>query len=272
MRFRQGGWTEVTRKGAQMIEETLFDISRPEGCTCPPNTRVVMVSHDYIELEVSKDCTAHAVLMGNMDYDQYTKLKREYFSGRKRSDDDGKLLRAKEYTRREHYEIERARSRVQEAAEKLRVLGDTWRSFSSEDKSNATSLEIARYVQKVRYERNEMRHELHNAERDYRMAVEVPFLRRWKLDQMGRKSVGGVVEHSTKFERLKFMPWEPGMEIKFLDPNYAPPFNKSFLAEEHEKMKTQLDELKKLAEKVFTKKKVMRPMVDTSLRRHLRKK
>lgn len=263
MRFRLYGWTEIACKGEQMMEETFFDISRPNGCTCPPgNTRVVMFSHDYIDIEVSKDCLAHAVLMRNMNYDQYTKLKREYLSDRERSDGDRKLLRSDIYSDSEKQEIFAARKRVQEAMEKLRVLGATWRSFLM-DRSNDSYMEIAQYVNKVRYERNKSRSELRDAERDYRMTVEVPFLRRWKLRKIGANQLSGVVHHDTAHERPKKFKavWAPAIT---LDPMYQQPFDRKYSAEYQGKMRDLYGEIKKLISRSS-------PLKEVSLLRNARK-
>lgn len=265
MKFEQNGFQEIEKKARRMFEASLLGLTNLPGCTCSPKPRIYLATHDEMEIVVSTTCTAHAAVMGIMDYDQYIRLRKEYFSERKRMDTDGKLLRAKTYTQAEHRLIEERRKHVQELAEKLRVLGDTWRSFFDSSDSNAVAIDIVQFAQKTRYERNETRRLLNEATREYRMAVEGPALRQWKIERMAAEKrqankgqFTGVVAHRYLIdepgpnrngdvlpnEKFDFLPFAPGMKVN-IDPDFrfsGSPFSAP-MRDSWERLKERVKEL-----------------------------
>lgn len=143
-----------------------------------------------------------------MDYDDYMALRQEYFSGRKRDDNDGKLLKLKpeEYTAEQNEEIKRTRVALKHSMWAAKEARTSWRTLLNEPiASPTTPITVARVVQKQRVERSQARRAVRDNEIAYRMAVELPFLLRWKSRQQAK--------------RPSFLPFEPGMEVKMLGRN-----------------------------------------------------
>lgn len=106
----------------------------------------------------------------------FTKMRNEYFAGRKRTDDDGKLLKAADYTPEEQEMIMRTRIALKHAMHRAKVAHEEWLRMLSEAREG-TALDVARLVRKARRERNAARSGVRAADAAYRMAWELPVLR-----------------------------------------------------------------------------------------------
>lgn len=143
-----------------------------------------------------------------MHYEDYMTLRKEYFSGRKSDGNEGKLLKLKpeEYTAEQNEEIKRTRVALKHSMWAAKETRKGWLTLLSDPiASPTTPITVARVVQKQRVERGQARRAVRSNEVAYRMAVELPFLLRWRSRQQAK--------------RPSFLPFEPGMEVKMLGRN-----------------------------------------------------
>jgi hypothetical protein len=166
--------------------------------------------HDYIEIEVSASCPAHNPQEKSVNYEIYTRLRREYFVGRKRMPDDNKVLRAEEYTLEQQEAIKQARIELKYAMHRSMVARAEWRHLLKHS-GVGTAVNVARMVNKARYERNEARRAVRAADLKHRMAWELPVLLGHHQRQV-EPQVREIVEQNGR----KFLPYRPGMTVTML--------------------------------------------------------
>lgn len=193
-------WNRIQSVASDMMASGLKELLRPEGCTCSKAGTFPMIGHDYIELEVEASCEAHRKMALDevhreikmeyeMNYDQYTKMRRDYLTGRKRTGDEMKLLKLEHYSLDQLQKIKETRITLKLAMWKMKETRELWRKLLSEPVTAAgiTPLKASRVVQSVRRARKAARLELKRAAEAYRMAVEVPFLVIWYLRDMSKR-------------------------------------------------------------------------------------